>query len=41
MVVALKTITDIDPSVNQLYDMPTRMYGEREAIGKDWVFYKY
>ena len=37
MIVSLEEIVVLDPTVNELYDLPMGHYAERKFIGDNWV----
>lgn len=39
-IISLKQVTEIDPSVNGLYKMPTGVGADRETQADEWVPYK-
>ena len=39
-ILGLKEITEIDPTLNQLFEMPVGTFAERGLIGGDWKVFK-
>ena len=39
-IVSLKEITDIDPTINDLFEMPIGVGAQRTAVGANWQIFK-